>query len=184
MSTILPSEAMKGLRERKGFTLLELAVVGLIIGILGALAIPGFRQVMRSSQNSIVGNDLRIFAGAFKRYELQHGQWPGSTPAGETIPEGMEGFLGETSWSRRTPIGGSYGWKQSFLHGNEMFEAVIEIGEAQENGIVASRTQLREIDSIIDDGILSTGRFRLGYENQPFYVLGNIIPGPGNDDEA
>ncbi len=164
---------MKNLQSKSGFTLIELAIVGLIIGILGALAIPGFMKTMRSSQNSTVANDLRVFSGAFQRYELEHGDWPRDRQSVGEVPPDMVGYLGEGGWKRRSPIGGLYDWDRYNFHGFELSEAVIEISSLSENNVVASREQLREIDELIDDGVLTTGRFQLGFENSPIYILGS-----------
>ena len=162
------------LKKKAGFTVLELAVVGLIIGILAALAIPGFQKILRSSQNSVVANDLRVFEGAFQRFDLQNGRWPSEEVTGSGVPTDMKDSLAETSWARQTPIGGSYRWSEYGYHQGELLEAVIEISPVFGTEILASRTQIREIDDMVDDGVLSTGRFRLGYENSPLYILGNI----------
>ena len=172
---------MKNFHSKSGFTLIELAIVGLIIGILGALAIPGFLKTMRSSQNSTVANDLRVFSGAFQRYELEHGNWPADGQSAGEVPADMEGFLGEGGWKRRAPIGGLYDWDRYNYHGYGVSEAVIEISSLPNNNVVASREQLKEIDELIDDGVLTTGRFQLGFENSPIYILGSTEEIWGDD---
>ncbi len=164
---------VKKFQSKSGFTLIELAIVGLIIGMLGALAIPGILKTMRASQNSTVASDLRIFSGAFQRYELEHGDWPADQQGVGEVPQDMEGYLGEGGWKRRVPIGGLYNWDRYNYNGGGLSEAVIEISSTSNNNVVASREQLKEIDELIDDGVLTSGRFKLGFENSPIYILGS-----------
>ena len=74
--------------SQAGFTLLELAVVVCIIGILAAVAIPELEKNFQNTRSSAVMNDLRVFAGAFQTYAQENGDWPpGGTAAGTVPPE-------------------------------------------------------------------------------------------------
>src|SRR5476649_2783527 len=50
---------MKMHKSTKGFTLVEIMIVVVIIGLLAAMAIPAFQKVRASSQDKAVGNNLR-----------------------------------------------------------------------------------------------------------------------------
>src|SRR5258708_5162574 len=62
--------------KTRGFTLVEIMVVVVIIGLLAALAIPAIRRSQRSSQNTRVINDFRVFTQAFEIFNTNNGDWP------------------------------------------------------------------------------------------------------------
>jgi len=64
---------MKMHRSKKGFTLVEIMIVVVIIGLLAALAIPAFNKVRATSQNKHVQNTLRQVAGAADQYMMEQG---------------------------------------------------------------------------------------------------------------
>ena len=59
--------------SKKGFTLVEIMIVVVIIGLLAAIAFPAFQKVRATSQNKAVTNNLRQLAGAAQQYILESG---------------------------------------------------------------------------------------------------------------
>ena len=57
----------------KGFTLVEIMIVVVIIGLLAATAIPAFQKVRTSSQDKAVLNNARQLAAAADQYFLENG---------------------------------------------------------------------------------------------------------------
>jgi type IV pilus assembly protein PilA len=60
-------------RSSKGFTLVEIMIVVVIIGLLAALAIPAFQKVRASSQDKAVFNNARQLAGGADQYFMEFG---------------------------------------------------------------------------------------------------------------
>lgn len=64
---------MKINRSTSAFTLVEIMIVVVIIGLLAAMAIPAFQRVRASSQDKAVMNNLRQLGNASSQYYLEHG---------------------------------------------------------------------------------------------------------------
>ncbi len=137
--------------RRRGFTIVEIMIVVVIIGLLASLAAQSFIQSRRKTIAVRVANDLRVFAGAFEQYVFEEGAWPADVQPGQT-PAGMADYLMLNRWTNPTPAGGNYDWD------NEVFGVTAAVSVADPN--VPADT-LAEIDRILDDGNTSTGRVRL-----------------------
>lgn len=60
-------------KSNQGFTLVEIMIVVVIIGLLAAMAIPAFQKVRASSQDKAVLNNLRQLSSAADQYFLEKG---------------------------------------------------------------------------------------------------------------
>ena len=57
----------------KGFTLVEIMIVVVIIGLLAAMAIPAFQKVRTNSQDKAVLNNARQLSAGADQYYLENG---------------------------------------------------------------------------------------------------------------
>jgi type IV pilus assembly protein PilA len=59
--------------KNKGFTLVEIMIVVVIIGLLASMAIPAFQKVRTNSQDKAVLNNARQLSAASDQYYLENG---------------------------------------------------------------------------------------------------------------
>lgn len=99
----------KMLRNRKGFTLVELMVVVVIIGVLSAIAVPMFQNSSKAAAQGAHDANLRILDGAIQQYRANEGKWPTKmsdldtyvkNASTMTIPSGLTGLSGTYGLSK------------------------------------------------------------------------------------
>jgi prepilin-type N-terminal cleavage/methylation domain-containing protein len=154
----------------RGFTLVEIGVVTLIIGVLASLTMPALKRTLIATRANAAANDLRTFAAAFQSYEQQNGRYPPDASSG-SLPPLMVGSLGNTSWRRITPVGGYYDWEYNRIHAGVRYKAGISIRTRGTIRVTTNRELLVAIDRLIDNGDLTTGNFILGAGNEPFLAI-------------
>jgi prepilin-type N-terminal cleavage/methylation domain-containing protein len=67
------------LKERGGFTLVEIMIVVAIIALLASIAVPGFLRARKRSQASRIVNDLRLIDAAIDQYAIENNKVTGAT---------------------------------------------------------------------------------------------------------
>jgi prepilin-type N-terminal cleavage/methylation domain-containing protein len=139
------------MRRVAAFTLVEIMIVASIIAVLAVMALPSFLRARQQAQNAKFVNALRIATGAFELYNMEHSAYPADVNRA-IMPTGMDTYFGELlDWTKPTPIGGNWDWDANVFG----FAAGVSVV-----GTAASVAQMTEIDQKIDDGDLSSGRFR------------------------
>lgn len=147
--------------ESQGFTLVELMIVVVIIGLLASFAIPAFNRTRVVSRGTAFLNDLRVFADAADTYMIETGEYLEDSGSG-SVPTGWDAYISTAKWTGGTPIGGvwdveldSFGIKAGLgVHGPDF-----------------TSQQMQDIEDSYDDGDLSTGKFRRIAADRYYFIL-------------
>lgn len=148
-------------RKVSGFTLLEIAIVVTIIGLLLSMAVPFFKKATLNAKYASFMSDLRTFAGAVETLYLESGSKPVDSNTGSISPELSE-YVRENFFVRDTPIGGK--WDV------EADDSNIGLGVGVD-GYTISQEDLAELDRRYDDGDLSTGKLVEIVSNRRYYWI-------------
>jgi prepilin-type N-terminal cleavage/methylation domain-containing protein len=139
---------------RPGFTLMEILIVVVILGILAAIVIPTFASATEDTRKTAFAQDLRGFEAGILRYEVDHSAFPIDGGSG-SVPLGLEDYVNVPKWESGTPIGGVWD--------NETDDVVSAGMGVHFNGTGETRDAIymADIDVMIDDGVVTTGSFRV-----------------------
>lgn len=80
-------------RTRRGFTLIELVVVVLVIGILAAVAAPKMFDTATTAKTNSARQSLGVVRSAIELYKAQNGTYPGQTGSGAALATDLKPFI-------------------------------------------------------------------------------------------
>lgn len=85
---------MNRIRKQKGFTLVEIMIVVLIIGILMAIAVPNFINARTQSQSKTCVANLRQIESAKEQWAMETGAGASSTPTqAQLLGDATTGYI-------------------------------------------------------------------------------------------
>ncbi len=140
-------------RRRVGFTLVEILIVVVILGILAAIVTPQFANATTEAQQGAFVGELKLFEDAAYIYHAKTGLYPDDASSGE-LPEAFEGLVDRDQWEGGTPIGGQ--WDAE----NGTFGFRSSVGVHFNSGPARESDFMQLIDASFDDGDLESGVFR------------------------
>lgn len=89
--------------NKAAFTLVEIMIVVAIIGLLAALAIPGFVKARKQSQGRRILNDVRQMDAAVDQWALENGKQDG-----DAINTTSASSYLKTAWKSNDLLGNSF----------------------------------------------------------------------------
>ena len=90
---------------QRGFTLIELMVVMIILGLLAALVVPKMFGKLETAKTNAAYAQIELFGTALDSYRLDVGKYPSSS-------EGLESLI--------SPVSGAEEWNGPYLRKNEI----------------------------------------------------------------
>lgn len=155
---------MKKPDDRRGFTLVEVMVVVVIIAMIAAILIPAIKHAISSRENAQAASKLRTLVAAFELYRSEMGSYPADVNRA-IVPSGMSDYFSSLNidwFTQATPLGGQWDWGKNVLG----VEASISIASPS-----VSSSQMTDFDRLIDDGSLSSGKFRYNGSEHYYYII-------------
>jgi general secretion pathway protein G len=94
------------LSPRRGFTLVEILIVVIILGILAAIVIPQFTNASNDARNNSVASTLQTARSQIELFKIQHGDTP---PAAAVMWTIMLTKSSTTETAAANPTGTNFG---------------------------------------------------------------------------
>ncbi len=144
---------MKPCNQRYGFTLVEVLLTVVIIAMIASFLFLAVTHAIQSKENAQAASKLRTAVMAFTLYRSEMGSYPADKNPGQIPPE-ISDYFSEFNiddwWSSPTELGGGWDWDNGYH-----FQYSVSISAPTK-----SIDQMTDFDKLVDDGNLSTGKFR------------------------
>jgi len=142
---------------RNGFTLIEMVVVIMVIGVLAAMVVPKFAGAHTDATVVAAGEDILAMTQALENHKSTKGFWPVDTATGVSPPEITANFKGSSPFEKPCPIGSAYDYDNQSVGSVKVITIALKSTIALPGPTIVDAQAL---DEFIDDGVLNTGRFR------------------------
>ncbi|MBI2497733.1 MAG: type II secretion system protein [Opitutae bacterium] len=158
-------------RSTAGVGLVELMVVVTIISMLMALALPSYQRIQQKARSAAISNDFRVFTAVLQARAHENGSWPAETAAGVVPDVITKDDIQMALWIGPTSIGGRFDWDNNQIHTGIRYRAALALVDTADAPLLEDLGLYQEIDTVLDDGNLATGNFRLGQDNCLLFII-------------
>ena len=140
--------------RKSGFSLVEIMVVVVLIGLLNAIAIPSFRRVQEETYANRLANDFRVIRDSLEFGLSELGEAPPDRSPGR-FPAELEPYLPQEAM-RLSITQARWDW-ENWIGKNRNFKVgmTLRMRRGLENDALMTR-----VDEIFDNGDLNSGSFQ------------------------
>jgi general secretion pathway protein G len=138
--------------KSRGFTIVELLIVIVVIGVLAALVLNSFSEAQKKARVAQASNDVRSIEKSLAHYLANTGAYPCFDHTWDDAKERVWS-TGYVAWPKN-PWGSMYHWEHNYgasYAGSGTYSISID-RPGQENA--------QALDGVLDDNNLSTGKLR------------------------
>lgn len=150
--------------SRRAFTLVEILIVVVILGIMAAIVVPQFSGTTQDAQIGAFISSIKTYADASEYYSAREGSYPIDGSSG-VVPAGFEGYIDPDEWTAGTPMGGAW---DTELNDSGVRAAV---GVHFNDGSNPGDAVMLLVDERFDNGDLASGAFQKLAGDRYYYVL-------------
>ncbi|MFT4863260.1 MAG: prepilin-type N-terminal cleavage/methylation domain-containing protein [Pseudohongiellaceae bacterium] len=156
------SKQIRNPYKNLGFTLIELMMVTAIVGVLASVALPVYADYATRARLIETALKLGNWSREFRRWEIANGRFPNDSHAGLPAEAVRTLNIIESEWSAPTELGGTWNWEGPDGYPYAGIAILAPTATVQD---------IAQLDYILDDGILSTGKFRQTPNGRYTYII-------------
>ena len=149
-------------RAASGFTLIELMIVVAIVAILAAVAVPAYVDYVTRARLTETAVLLGHWGREFRRWAVMEGRYPNDSHVVLPAEAADDLSIDEATWLAATDLGGNWNWEGPDTYG---YAGIAILGATE------PVKTIRMLDKIIDDGQLTTGKFRQTPNGRYTFIL-------------
>lgn len=140
-------------RAVRAFTLVEILIVVVILGILAAIVLPLFSGATEEARRAAFVSELRIYTDAAQTFRAREGLYLEDSGSG-VLPTGFDEYINAEGWLDGTPLGGV--WDSEF----NSYGFTSSLGVHWNGDTGYDDAYMTIVDALIDDGDLAAGAFQ------------------------